>query len=311
MKLITTAEVAERFEVSSSTVINWLKKGYLPCLQVKRGRKKSFLFSKDAVDRLCEELNQIEEAKERIEEARQEYDNLLEQYHADQKALRQVTGFGSILVSTSYLLPKILELCTPIKELAYNQAKAIRMYAEGSSLEEIGGELHVSRERARQLAYKASRVLACRMNIYDEQKETIKEKNLEIAVMKQEIKRLQDANAKLVLGIRAAGNDVQQEAADGKVNYSRVELLQTRIWDIPEFSVRTLNCLKFAEVETLEELVQYDKKTFLRFRNFGKKSLSELEEVMDGYGLHFGMDVYQYTHGFPTSEEKGGQNETD
>lgn len=307
MELIPTSKVAEILKVSSSTVINWSRKGFIPCLSVNYGGKKGMLFSKDAIDELSEELNQIKDAEVQLKKAKQKYDNLLKEYQADQKALRQVNGFGRILISTSCLLPKILELCTPIKELAYNQAKAIRMYAEGASLEEIGGELDVSRERARQIACKAARVLACKMNIFDEQKETIKKQQNEISVLKIEIKRLQDANAKLALDLSSYGHDIPQNAVEDKgVIYDRVVLLQTRISDIPGMSVRALNCMKSAKLETLEELVQFRKTDLLKFRNMGKKTLRELEDLLNNnYGLYFGMDVYKYTHEL-TNEQTNG-----
>ncbi len=71
------------------------------------------------------------------------------------------------------------------------------------------------------------------------------------------------------------------------------QLLKTRLIDM-DLSVRALNCLKSAEVETLGELVIYNKTDLLKFRNFGKKSLSELEELLNGLGLSFGMDIAKY-----------------
>ena len=59
-------------------------------------------------------------------------------------------------------------------------------------------------------------------------------------------------------------------------------------------SVRALNCLKAAEVETLGELVSYTKSDLMKFRNFGKKSLTELEELVHAKGLNFGFDVAKY-----------------
>jgi len=61
-----------------------------------------------------------------------------------------------------------------------------------------------------------------------------------------------------------------------------------------DLSVRALNCLKAAEVETLGELVSYNKSDLMKFRNFGKKSLTELEELVDNKGLSFGMDISKY-----------------
>ena len=61
-----------------------------------------------------------------------------------------------------------------------------------------------------------------------------------------------------------------------------------------ELSVRALNCLKTAEVETLGELVSFNKTDLLKFRNFGKKSLTELEELVKDKGLSFGMDIAKF-----------------
>jgi len=71
------------------------------------------------------------------------------------------------------------------------------------------------------------------------------------------------------------------------------QLLKTKLVDL-DLSVRALNCLKAAEVETLGDLVQYNKNDLLKFRNFGKKSLTDLEELLNSLGLHFGMDVSKY-----------------
>ncbi len=71
------------------------------------------------------------------------------------------------------------------------------------------------------------------------------------------------------------------------------QLLKTKLVDL-DLSVRALNCLKAAEVETLGELVAFNKQDLLKFRNFGKKSLSELEELVRSRGLEFGMNVSKY-----------------
>jgi len=71
------------------------------------------------------------------------------------------------------------------------------------------------------------------------------------------------------------------------------QLLKTELTDFG-LSVRALNCLKTAEVFTLGELVSFKKSDMLKFRNFGKKSLTELEELIDEKGLHFGFDISKY-----------------
>ena len=71
------------------------------------------------------------------------------------------------------------------------------------------------------------------------------------------------------------------------------QLLKTKLIDM-DLSVRALNCLKAAEVETLGELVSFNKNDLMKFRNFGKKSLTELEELVMLKGLNFGMDLSKY-----------------
>ena len=71
------------------------------------------------------------------------------------------------------------------------------------------------------------------------------------------------------------------------------QLLKTKLSE-QDLSVRTLNCLKAAEVETVGDLVRFNRNDLLKFRNFGKKSLSELDELLTTLNLHFGMDVSIY-----------------
>ncbi len=71
------------------------------------------------------------------------------------------------------------------------------------------------------------------------------------------------------------------------------QLLKTKLVDM-DLSVRALNCLKAAEVETLGELVRYNRNDLLKFRNFGKKSLTELDELIKSKNLTFGMNVDKY-----------------
>jgi DNA-directed RNA polymerase subunit alpha len=71
------------------------------------------------------------------------------------------------------------------------------------------------------------------------------------------------------------------------------QLLKTKLVDM-DLSVRALNCLKAADVETLGELVSFNKNDLLKFRNFGKKSLTELEDLVQTKGLQFGMNVTKY-----------------
>ena len=84
----------------------------------------------------------------------------------------------------------------------------------------------------------------------------------------------------------------QAETYDEESLHMR-QLLKTKLIDM-DLSVRALNCLKAAEVDTLGDLVSYNKNDLMKFRNFGKKSLTELEELVVLKGLSFGMDLSKY-----------------
>ncbi|MBN1927356.1 MAG: DNA-directed RNA polymerase subunit alpha [Prolixibacteraceae bacterium] len=82
------------------------------------------------------------------------------------------------------------------------------------------------------------------------------------------------------------------EEFDEEILHMR-QMLKTKLVDM-DLSVRALNCLKAADVETLGDLVQYNRNDLLKFRNFGKKSLTELDDLLSGMNLNFGMDIAKY-----------------
>ncbi|MFJ1322986.1 DNA-directed RNA polymerase subunit alpha [Capnocytophaga canis] len=84
----------------------------------------------------------------------------------------------------------------------------------------------------------------------------------------------------------------QTESYDEESLHMR-QLLKTKLVDM-DLSVRALNCLKAAEVETLGDLVSFNKVDLMKFRNFGKKSLTELDELVANKNLTFGMDLSKY-----------------
>lgn len=84
----------------------------------------------------------------------------------------------------------------------------------------------------------------------------------------------------------------ENEEFDEEVLHMR-QLLKSKLVDM-DLSVRALNCLKSAEVETLGELVVFNRNDLLKFRNFGKKSLTELDDLLANLNLSFGMDISKY-----------------
>lgn len=92
--------------------------------------------------------------------------------------------------------------------------------------------------------------------------------------------------------------DVEQEEdkveSEKDAETERIRKILTTSVDDLELSVRSHNCLKAADIKTLGDLVKKDESEMLKFRNFGRKSLAELQDIVDNYGLDFGMDVDKY-----------------
>ena len=90
--------------------------------------------------------------------------------------------------------------------------------------------------------------------------------------------------------------DVRKEEEEVVVDEETMlvrKVLGTPLEDL-ELSVRAFNCLKAAKINSLSELVQYTQEELMKFRNFGQKSLSEIEQVLNERGLHFGMDINKF-----------------
>jgi DNA-directed RNA polymerase subunit alpha len=87
--------------------------------------------------------------------------------------------------------------------------------------------------------------------------------------------------------------DNKEEKKEDLVDEQTLQLrkvLKTPLEDL-DLSVRAFNCLKAAKINSLSQLVQYEQEDLMKFRNFGQKSLSEIEQVLNERGLHFGMDL--------------------
>ena len=84
----------------------------------------------------------------------------------------------------------------------------------------------------------------------------------------------------------------EENVVDEHVLHMR-KILKTPLEDL-DLSVRAYNCLKAAKINSLQELVTYDTNSLIKFRNFGKKSLTEIEAMIHEKGLSFGMDLAAY-----------------
>ncbi|MEZ4807109.1 MAG: DNA-directed RNA polymerase subunit alpha [Flavobacteriales bacterium] len=101
------------------------------------------------------------------------------------------------------------------------------------------------------------------------------------------------SDERISLEVEDRGSSVADVEEFDETSLHMRQLLKTKLVDM-DLSVRALNCLKAADIETLGDLVSFNKNDLLKFRNFGKKSLTELEDLVENKGLSFGMNVSKY-----------------
>jgi DNA-directed RNA polymerase subunit alpha len=100
--------------------------------------------------------------------------------------------------------------------------------------------------------------------------------------------------------LRGADREEVEEEVDEEL--VRIRKLLNKSVDELELSVRSSNCLRAAEIKSIGDLVQKGEPEMLKFRNFGRKSLKEIQDILGEMGLHFGMDISRYREGHPLME---------
>jgi DNA-directed RNA polymerase alpha subunit len=163
-------------------------------------------------------------------------------------------------------------------EVTHRERKVLSDILMGWSVESIANEYGLTRERIRQIAYKAVRKAAHLINYNDVVQENDRLKN-ELSVAKIELTSLR---SKLSL--------YEMKDAKKTVDNKLKKLLATNVREL-NVSVRLLNCFTVNNVYTLADAVRLRKSDYLSMRNFGKKSLIELEKLLESNGLSLGMDV--------------------
>ena len=166
----------------------------------------------------------------------------------------------------------------------------LTMLLEGKDVEFVAEEYGLTRSRIMQIVSHAVRKLAT-VKTFSELRREYKQLVFDNTNFQNVIEALQNRVKKLerINNIDTAPVS-EYDYLLGDKGGTFTAMMNTPVYDLG-ISVRSLNCLKGADVDTLYDLVKCNKTDLMKFRNFGKKSLTELEDMLDGLHLHFGMDV--------------------
>lgn len=265
---LSRQEVADIFGVNPQTISNWVAYGILESKKIK----ENVMISRVSVNKLIKYFEDIGDVEKNIEMYKEQLlshermlknkiSGLKDEYHILNNVPTLINLFkrAFIALSREYECERTIDI--------------VISFLDGNNLTDISNKHNLTRERTRQILEKGIRRLE-RVETYV----SLLEKNRRYSSEKRDLEFRITFLEKLI--------KKQLPSTD------LTRFLSQKLIDM-DLSVRALNCLRNAEVYTIGDLVQYNKKDLLRFRNFGKKSLNELEDFLKEHGLHWGMSIYE------------------
>lgn len=287
-RLLSRDEAAMLLDVTPQTISNWVEKGILKYHQVNHLLK----IDKATIEKYFDTLSDLAFIEKRVFAAKRDLqlaEKELEKNLDDTRSAIHLLGRGVPANLLNEIFSAIIEACgnDVLKERERN---ILTMLLEGKDVVDVAEDYGLTRSRIMQITSHAVRKLATVKSYSDLRKEYkqlfFENKNFPIVVQsfKNRIKELERLN------------DIEDAPVSeydyllGDKGGTFTALMNTKVIDL-NLTVRSLNCLKAADIETLGDLIKYNKNDLLKFRNFGKKSMTELDDLLDSMNLHFGMDV--------------------
>lgn len=285
-RMISRQEAAKLLDITEQSVSNWVNRGLLTGHMMGR----VLMVDMKSITSHFDSLAEIAAMERNIDEYRKEIQE------TEQKMFSEVRELSSGKVLLDYHgAPCLLKsVVGAIMEVARDSVLTEREYAilneaiEYGDLDILTKSHGLSRARILQICHGAINKIACMGNY---------------AQLRQEKRRLENENKFLASGVKSLQTRVDELERDLQINNNKslaesyeedpgslTSLLNTRIVDL-NLTVRSLNILRREGIETLSELVTLHKTDLLKFRDLGKKSLAELDDLLDSMNLSFGMDV--------------------
>lgn len=268
MERMTRNDAAAYLGVDPQTITNWVNKGLLGGYNDKSSKR--FWVNADDVKKYSEKYKMLSVTEDLLD--REQKELLASERKVNAKI--QMLMHDALNVS-SFSYDKIGgSLCTLLEltsQCGMREKKIMQAFFNGDRISNIAYEFGLSRERVRQIVIKAIR----KFNYAIEEFVDLK---LENNSLKEEIK-----NVKMQF-IMQEGKKEEEQPEDVPPSLFSIRLVNCNL------PVRVLNVTKAADIDTIGDLVQYSKLDMIKFRNFGKKSLMQLDEFIHEMGLEWGMD---------------------
>jgi excisionase family DNA binding protein len=285
-KIITIAQAAEYLGVSRQTIKNWIDNGIIKTHGVTG---KQYWIDANTLTALKDTAEDVEKQKEKLAHLKAELHKSIQE---EQTLVNEIKANIGLIRRTKNLTAakdfylSIPEMMHDLGVISARERDIVKSVIVESGLSKAAEAAQISLERARQIFVKAIRKskdltdIKARLVEAEELKSENKILTKEIELLKKEIelnKKTEEMSSE------------QRSLAFLEID-NLCRLLNTRIADY-DLSVRALNCLGLTGIETIGDLVSCSKTDLLKRRNFGKKSLAEIESLVDVLNLSFNMDV--------------------
>ena len=262
LTFIPASEAAEMVGVTAQTIRNLCKAKTLRYQM----RTNLFYVCREDVEKYAQSISEVNEIERSVEDYKREinkaYEQLRDAKQEMQDRLEDMNMFPERIKNITNLLMSLIPHF--VDNLMEREVEIVMLILQGEKISDVAQKLQLTRDRTRQIWEKAIRKMSYFPN--------------EVRMRDERIEDLMRTIEDLEARLDQAGLD--------KVPHSKANLLASSIYDY-DFSVRTLNCLRAAEIRTVEDLIKYPRARLLKFRNFGKKALTELDEWLDENGLAF------------------------
>lgn len=293
-RLLTRSEVAEMLGCTPQTISNYVNDGIFKAHKaVKDGRQVLFIDSStvlailDDAKTLEASRANLEEAQKKLADLRRDVEHEWNDLTRMHKLFKQARGGINETISRRILSSYVVfaqSVLTP------HQYDVMQEFLDGVDIHKLASDYGVTHEAIRILLLSASRKLA-----HVEGYGTLRDENIRL---KEENEVLNKANALLNDENEKLRSNLPQDKlietyCDDRERIRMAKLLCSRLVDY-DLSVRTLNVLRSAEIYTVADLVRLNKTDMLRMRNCGRKSLTELNDLVCALNLEWGMDIRPY-----------------
>ena len=301
-KLMTISDAEKKTGMSRQTLTNWMDSGLLPGMRTSR----SIWISTEAINKLLDATvpannirKEVEKLNEQYTAQKEELEKKIAEINSSIKDINRALEYCIVPAAKHDIIDRMLEIFG--EKLKGRDRFIMDQFMNGKTVQEISKALGLSADRLWSVFNYGMKKFNDSTSIFAEN-ERLKEENeimkTDYAIMKDAYINVRNKNAELDEALRSYRilhenvAPYNGEPLSEEENYMMI-LLRTKLEDC-NLSKRTMNLMKYAEIETIGDLVSLNKADLLRYRKIGKKALNELDDFLESQDLSFGMDVQKY-----------------